>query len=155
MGALTNVFQSMTRKHVPESGNTAIATRTLDISAKSLAIVAKGNVQGARSLSFAQALVTKPRVTQAAMGAIAQKAGHVEEWARDMAIMKPIVDKMTASYVKGAKDQIDISKKLAKAGQTVAVLNSEAQSEISFAHRQASAQTTYAQAAYGGQGWSA
>ena len=155
MGALTNVFQSMTRKHVPESGNTAIATQSMGTSVKALQVVAKGHREGSQAMVLAANTIGKSHNTQAATAEVQKKLGQIRGWADQMEALKPIIEAGAKDYARGTVHQVSMAKTLAKTGQTVAILNSSAQYEMYKQHYAAAQQVGVNQSAYGGAGWSA
>lgn len=155
MGALTNAFQSMTRKHVPESGSTALATQSMGTSVKALAIVAKGHREGSQAMVLAANTIGKKHNTQAATAEISKKAGWVKGWADQQEMLKPKIEAMAKDYARGTKAQTSMAKTLAKTSQEVAVLNSGAQYEMYKGHHAAGMEIAINQSAYGGAGWSA
>ena len=156
MGALTNALRTaMTRKHVPESGDTALSTRSMGTSAKALAIVAKGNREGAHAMVLATNMIGRTRHTQAATAEVAKKAGSVKAWADQMEMLKSTVEGMAKDYTRGTVHQVSMAKTLAKTGQTVGMLNSGAQYDMYKQHHAAGMQIAVNQSAYGGTGWSA
>lgn len=156
MGALKNVLKSaMTRKHVPEGCDTAIATQSMGTSVKALAIVAKGNRAGSQAMVLAANTIGKTRNTQAATGEVAKRLGQVRGWADQQQMLNSAIKAGAADYLRGSKAQADSAKVLAKTSQEVAVLNSAAQYDMYKGHHAAGVQVAINQSAYGGAGWSA
>lgn len=156
MGALTTVLKSaITRKHVNEAGNTALATQSMGTSVKALEIVAKGNREGSQAMVLAANTIGKARNTQAATGEVAKRMGQIKGWADQQEMLKSVVEAGAKDYLRGTKAQTSAAKTLAKTTQEVAVLNSAAQYEMYKGHHQAGVQVAINQSAYGGAGWSA
>lgn len=155
MGALTNVFQSMTRKHVAESGNTALATQSMGTSVKALQIVAKGNREGSQAMVLAANTIGRKHSTQSATAEVGKRMGQVRGWADQMEALKPLIEAGAKDYARGTKAQTSMAKTIAKTTQDVAVLNSGAQYDMYRSHHTAGMQVVANQSAYGGAGWSA
>lgn len=156
MGALAKlVTTAMTRRHVPESGDTLFATRSMGTSVKALQIVAKGNREGSQAMMLAANTIGKKHGTQAATAEFGKRMGQVRGWADRMEELKSIIESGAKDYARGTKAQISMAKTIAKTTQDVAVLNSGAQYDMYKGHHAAVAQVAVNQSAYGGQGWSA
>ena len=155
MGALSKLQSAVTRKFVPESGSTALATQSMGVSAKTLEIVAKGNGEGSRAMVIAANTIGKHHNTQAATAEVGKRMGRIKAWADQMEMLKPIIEAGAKDYARGTLHQTSMAKTLAKTSQTVAILNSGAQYDMSKNHQSAGIQVAINQSAYGGAGWSA
>ena len=156
MGALINVFKSgMTRKHVPESGDTRLATRSMESSANALTVVAKGNQQGSQALRLAVHTIGQKRTTQATTDQLGKQLGLIEGWADQQVQANMAIAAAAAHYTRGTKAMNSSAKILAKTSQTTAVDSATTQYDMYRDHTKASMQVTMKQSAYGGAGWSA
>lgn len=155
MGGLATVLKSaMTRKHVSESGSTALATQSMGSSVKALELVAKGNREGSQAMVLAVNTIGKTCNTQVATTEVGKRMGQVKGWADQMEAMKPMIEAGAKDFERGSKAQASMAKTIAKTSQNVAVLNAESQYEIYKGHHQAGMKVAVAQSAYGGANWS-
>ena len=155
MGALSLIRSAMTRQHVPESGNTRIATGSMKDSASALAVVAKGNQQGSAAMTLAVNTIGRQSFTQSANDQLSKELGRIEGWADQQVIANMAIANAATHYARGTKAMNSSAKIIAKTKQTVAVDNATAQHEMSRDHMMASARITMKQSAYGCSGWSA
>ena len=155
MGALNLIQSAMTRKHVPESGNTKLATRSMESSVNALAVVAKGNQQGNQALRLAVHTIGQNRSTQATTDQLGKQLGLIEGWADQQVQANKAITAAAGHYTRGTKAMNNSAKILATTNQVAAVDSATAQYEMYKNHTAASMQITMKQSAYGGLGWSA
>lgn len=155
MGALSKLRSLVTTQHVPESGNTRIATGAMKSSATALTVVAKGNQQGSTALTLAVNTIGQKHFTQAAGDRLAQELGLIEGWADQQVLANKIITSASGHYTRGTKAMNDSAKKIATANQTVALDSATTQHGMARDHVATSMQVAMKQSAYGGAGWSA
>ena len=155
MGALSLIQSAMTRKHVPESGNTKMATRSMESSVNALAVVAKGNQQGSQALRLAVHTIGQKRTTQASTDQLGKQLGLIEGWADQQVQNNKAITAAAAHYTRGNKAMNNSAKVIATTNQSAAVDSATTQYEMYKNHTAASMQVTMKQSAYGGLGWSA
>ena len=155
MGALSLIQSAMTRIHVPEVGNTALATRSMGNSASAMEVLAKGNQQGNQAMKLAVHTIGQKRSTQATTAQLGKQFGQVKGWADQQATLNKIIKDGAADWARGSKFQADSAKVIAKTSQDVAIGNSEAQYTTYKGHSAANVAVAVNQSAYGGSGWSA
>ncbi|MGL5061081.1 MAG: hypothetical protein ACRC62_13995 [Microcoleus sp.] len=156
MGGIVKALGSaLTRKHASESSNTALATRSMGQSVKALDVVGRGNVRAAETMTRATNLLGVERIDQSRRHELGKRFGELQAWAEGMEDLKPLVLQAAKNYEKGHAAQAQMAAAIGKSSRKVTLLNATTQQQMYREHAQTSMQLTVAQAAYGGQTWSA
>lgn len=154
-GLISRITQSLTTKHVPESGDTSIATQSMGTSASALALVAKGNKDAAKTMVLATTMAGKKTNNQQASDALADRVGAIKAWMQNQELIGAQVDEGAKYYKKGINRLIKTAETIGDLSRDVAISSAQTQDEMNFEHRKASAQVRISQEAYSGGGFSA
>ena len=155
MGALNLIQSAMTRKYVPESGNSSLATQSMGTSARAMTVAAKGHKEGAQTMALAVTTIGRTKTTQAASSELAKRLGQLEYWADQQVLHGKQIKAASAHYLRGTKAVTESAKTIADTSQKVGVINADAQYSIFKGHSAAQMDIQIKQSAYGGAGWSA